>query len=119
MREIKFRVYRTDKNEMYETASLQEIAASQDLNLVDFEVLEVMQFTGLLDASGVEIYEGDIIFPSGYPLNRFFYRLIEFHNGSFGYYDKVLKGEFYPLDQNKLKIWEVVGNKFQNPELIQ
>lgn len=95
----------------------------------------VMQFTGLLDKNGKEIYEGDIIAERSYLGNK---RRGEFVNpavvkfGDFGVStdpgsgDEMVTGWFmdsgddfeenlpYDLD----KEWEVIGNIWENPELL-
>lgn len=60
MREIKFRAWDKISGCMYETFTLQEVIMSRDSqDLV--EHLEYMQFTGLKDSEGVEVFEGDIL----------------------------------------------------------
>lgn len=66
----------------------------------------IMQFTGLLDRNGKEIYEGDIC------------------DGRYGrFVVKFIDGGFFPLcgeinAPNKPEEREVIGNRFESPELI-
>jgi uncharacterized phage protein (TIGR01671 family) len=79
-------------------------------NHVKLEHHELMQFTGLKDKNGKEIYEGDII---NHPVCE---------RGKVVYFEpyasfKVEKGDFlYDINMNEES--EIIGNIYQNPELI-
>lgn len=76
--------------------------------LIDKET--VGQYTGLKDKNGVEIYEGDI-----YQFEGHNFAII--HNlGSFGCFEDDL---FYPLGDIFYKLGEVIGNIYENPELLE
>lgn len=83
---------------------------------------ELMQFTGLLDKQGKEIYEGDIIkirdtiCTIRYEESTASYHLI-FRGGTSYQYEK------YRFDKestslNVLGFFEVIGNIYENPELF-
>ena len=109
MREIKFRAWETSTGRM-----CYEIERSP-LALCYFALpsYELMQYTGLKDKNGKEIYEGDIMigFPTGnYPA------LVAFVHGAFMVYWKA-QGEWLWL-YRPLYEWKVIGNIYENPELV-
>jgi len=71
--------------------------------------MPLMQFTGLLDKNGEEIYEGDIIDNEG-ALQK--YEVI-FHKGCFCISQGGLG--YHIFNEKKA---EIIGNIYQNPELI-
>jgi hypothetical protein len=61
MREIKFRAWDINGEEMSAVFTISTLWEHDDSLLADFGEVEFMQFTGLADKNGKEIYEGDIV----------------------------------------------------------
>ena len=123
-REIKFRVWHKVDKEMLEFHSFKDFCNMyQDLE----GDVELMQFTGLLDKNGKEIYEGCIVnvmneFPDGYKMEGVTTvekrgLSWEFMNGERFIYIGKLNGE--PDSLHTTTQLEVIGNKYENPELIK
>lgn len=120
MREIIFRAWIKELNEIREVEYINfwkkmisypnKFCKEYYLN-ADFDDIELMQYTGLKDMKGKEIYEGDILFETF----REEYFKVVFENGSFR-----AEVDEYSLDlEDYANICEVVGNIYENPELIE
>jgi len=78
------------------------------------ERFELMQYTGLKDKNGKEIYEGDIL-KDTYGLIK----IKEMEEGTFTYTDdKNNLGGVFPIDYSELKNCEIIGNIYENKELL-
>jgi uncharacterized phage protein (TIGR01671 family) len=78
---------------------------------------ELMQFTGLKDKNGKEIYEGDIVTAKLYQINDGYCHDVHFHNGTFR-----IRWSMFRLDELFENSYnsevEVIGNIYENPDLI-
>ena len=75
----------------------------------------LMQFTGLLDKSGTEIYEGDIL-QSEDTLRRW---SVEYSTCLGGCYVCVGIGKTWSADNPAWEVLTVIGNIYEHPELVR
>ena len=77
------------------------------------------QFTGFFDANDKEIYEGDIVQytdPKTHKNHRFH---VVFDLGCFGFRNDNVTKQTTPLSGHIMTKWEVVGNMYDNPEMLK
>lgn len=127
MRDIKFRIWDTENNEMLKVQELDfeptfyggriAIRPDQYNDYFDTEDMILMQYTGLKDKNGKEIYEGDIIqyedITKG--LVRYSEKYAQYvlvNTGS-------VKDEFEPLGDYNMEVFEIIGNEYDNPDLLE
>ena len=134
MREVKFRAWNADTNKMisWHDVMFEDVTIEM---LFDNEFLEIMQYTGLKDANGKEIYEGDIeqaengdknvivfllkagtycVMPMDIYLNN------DYQNEAFS--QEFMYGFGYDLFFDNLtpgKYLNIIGNIYENPELLE
>lgn len=115
-REIKFRAWTDnlkDGGEMYYqeySKSLSPIFSPAGYGLGNPSLI-IMQFTGLKDKNGVEIYEGDI----GTDVNDEWYE-VKFDNGAF---IVIHDGNVIEELSEVADGMGIIGNIYENPELIK
>ena len=126
MREIKFRSWDTYNKEMLEVQELNYadsyngqpmIRTTMYNDYFDTKDMILMQYTGLKDKNGVEIYEGDIV------------RILggEYEQGFYEWDEKVCIKDFIydgfnlmmTVHQIGNEALEVIGNIYDNPELLE
>ena len=119
MRTIKFRAWCEECYDEESDSYVFEMISSDRLAISEYNLLKdqlkqtekfrLMQFTGLQDKNGKEIYEGDKIKYKNFKG----YSTIVFENGAFGYYGISC---FITLLETNAEHIEVIGNVFQDSE---
>jgi uncharacterized phage protein (TIGR01671 family) len=135
MRDLKFRAYNKETGEWVHREGCDILGEMillggwmEDVELKDLEDIDVMQYTGLKDKNGNEIYEGDIIsklFSDGSKCTK----LVKFYQPKCCFcIANVLDLKFEKmweiwgnLQENYLNEFhfEVIGNIYDNPELMK
>jgi len=121
MRTIKFRAWDNEGKEMirvvgiffpYENSKSQDIIVNGRGGTANIKPKHLMQFTGLKDKNGKEIYEGDIVRLGSSSVAVYH---VEFARGGFRVMffgdGNIYLGQFADI--------EVIGNIYENPELIK
>lgn len=135
-RKIKFRVWDKYKKQMYPISSIDYDIFSQEIRIIavghengmctaynknhnsekcDITALELMQYTGLHDKNGKEIYEGDIVKKTG-NIGIDIGKVIYEYNGFI--VDVMNMDRFYGRVHLLEKFTEVIGNIYEDSELL-
>ena len=123
MRQIKFRAWDKNNKKMIFSNDMQKLEIG--IYIQDFNQ-ELMQFTGLKDKNGKEIYEGDIVKISNKSY-KIEWNQLHCSWGLFGLkggMERDITADWINDDGTTPKRWEVkyyevIGNIYENPELIE
>lgn len=138
MREIKFRAWYGNK--MHDNAEAMRLLYNYSIGSTLTAKSELMQFTGLFDKNGKEIYEGDVLpiedsytermdYAMSGPREDFKHIVVVVYNeasAAFGvsitergdYYEKGFASFENILGTTGQVEFEVIGTQFENPELL-
>ncbi len=106
MREIKFRAWDKSRNVMVNDVSTGTITIWNSFDNVSSEAkdCDFMQYTGLKDKNGKEIYEGDIV---------------QFRDeGKKEYSSNIQEVTMHTGCYWSITDWTIIGNIYENPELL-
>lgn len=140
MREIKFRVWDNHIAEMFYDIGIidNELWINIDSRGYDMvgdyteDCFHIMQYTGLKDKNGKEIYEGDILTSTDYPFQNYgshnYYGVIEWWNELAAF---CITKRLAPSSKSRgisdgisehledIERFEIIGNIYENPELLE
>ncbi|MBN6886223.1 putative phage protein (TIGR01671 family) [Cytobacillus horneckiae] len=125
MREIKFRAWENNLKEIIPVHSIdfEKKIINSESAWRFFNEIKLMQYTGLKDKNGKEIYEGDVVKRplGGYGVVKFHKSWGSFYCSTFLAVDEngdLVKASSSVLFWNDSNKFEVVGNIYEHPELI-
>lgn len=115
MREIKFRAWDRNRHEFFYLL-IQHPSTGMQATLGSISDLEPwQQYTGLKDKNGVEIYEGDVVRTDW---GGGFTGEVKYWSAEFGLERRPIFEPLTPFVRNEWKL-EVIGNIYENPELLE
>jgi uncharacterized phage protein (TIGR01671 family) len=118
MREHKYRAWDKVNNIMIDNVSTGTIQVFDEKNKANSSNCEFMQFTGLIDKNGIEIYEGDVLQDDERPVEC---GVVEWDYDSLIVNNAQITPEWRKTTVEsglKYRHWIIIGNIYENPELL-
>lgn len=124
-RVIKFRAWNKRKSAMYLSPNeIHHLGSWFDAHLpgslADVDNIVIMQFTGLSDKNGNDIYEGDIMSYTSSLNGRTYFGRVIYTGGLFALSQRYPNGISDEIEYLFTRThYEIIGNVFDNPKLIK
>jgi uncharacterized phage protein (TIGR01671 family) len=126
MRKIKFRVWDKDL-EQFNSPNVHHLIKDNGILSIELNLdirkiygeyrFVIQQFSGLTDANGVKIYEGDIL---RFPITWFYTKdVVSFDQEAVVFEDGAFKWRDEFLSKTLTENATIIGNIFENPELLE
>lgn len=121
MRRLKFRAWETIGREMHSFDTLMRtIYAETNMNIFNDDSIILMQYTGLKDENGKEIYDGDILqFRNASGMDDSICHVV-WNEDRFSWFIENDESNIYDELYNITAPADIkiIGNKYENPELL-
>lgn len=114
MRELKFRVWSDTNGRMFYNVPAGR--SEYEDYAVPYDIKTIMQYTGLKDATGKEVFDGDFIVNID---NENLKYLVRYDSDSNRYMAYADNGSVFYFGPSRMQKHKVIGNLYENPELIE
>lgn len=124
MRKIKFRAWDKENEKMMKVSSLhlenKEISVKENGTFHLFRMQDLMQYTGLKDKNGKEIYEGDIVLIKLDETSTWHKTVVGFKKGAF-IANLIDKEDYVYIFHHGFTgdDFEIIGNVYENKNLLE
>jgi hypothetical protein len=124
MRKIKFRAWDKENEKMMKVSSLhlenKEISVKENGTFHLFRMQDLMQYTGLRDKNGKEIYEGDIVLIKLDETSTWYKTVVGFKKGAF-IANLIDKEDYVYIFHHGFTgdDFEIIGNVYENKNLLE
>ena len=116
MRDIRFRAWDKDDKYMTKPFLLSEIDNGEiEEGTLHVDELELMQFTGLKDKNGIPIFEGDIMAGSDHA----HFGEVKWNQTEARWKMYIKEEKSFGLEYGHARLIEIIGNIYENPELLK